>query len=122
MTPAKAFSSLGYFSIFFAPLLVPLIIWFAVEDLDVKRHAKRALVSHLIPVLLVAAASLFSFYRLLSVKTRTEQFITNPAEVQLPETFGYMGAAPLLIMLLYSFLFLMVVIWNVVQGIKVFRI
>ncbi|WJY27637.1 MULTISPECIES: DUF4870 domain-containing protein [Sporosarcina] len=122
MTSAKALSSLSYFSIFFAPLLVPLIVWFAVEDRDVKHHSKRAFISHLIPAFLIAAASVFSFFRLLTMKTRTEQLLTDPGAAGMLESYSYMGAAPLLIMLAYGFLFLIVLIWNIVQGIKVFKL
>ncbi|PEB54074.1 DUF4870 domain-containing protein [Bacillus pseudomycoides] len=41
-------SSLSYFSIFFAPFLLPIIIYFVAEE-EVKYHAKKALWTHLIP-------------------------------------------------------------------------
>lgn len=41
-------SSLCYFSIFFAPFLLPIIVYFIGED-DVKYHAKKALWTHIIP-------------------------------------------------------------------------
>src|SRR5699024_315459 len=48
----KILSSLCYFSIFFAPFLFPIIVYFVTEE-DVKVHAKRALWSHLIPLLIL---------------------------------------------------------------------
>lgn len=41
-------ASLSYLSIFFAPLLFPIIVYFVAEE-DVKYHAKKALWTHLIP-------------------------------------------------------------------------
>lgn len=46
-------SSLSYFSIFFAPFLLPLIVWILSPDAYVAKHARRALFSH---VFLVIAA------------------------------------------------------------------
>ncbi|MFC7678059.1 DUF4870 domain-containing protein [Paenibacillus sp. GCM10028914] len=43
-------SSLSYFSIFFAPFILPIIVWIASNDIYVEKHAKRALISHLFPV------------------------------------------------------------------------
>ena len=41
-------SSLCYFSIFFAPFLLPIIVYFVAED-EVKYHAKKAFWSHVFP-------------------------------------------------------------------------
>ncbi|GGE72387.1 DUF4870 domain-containing protein [Priestia taiwanensis] len=46
-------SSLCYFSIFFAPFLLPIIVYFIAEE-DVKYHAKKALWTHLIPYIAIA--------------------------------------------------------------------
>ncbi|MBN3526926.1 DUF4870 domain-containing protein [Paenibacillus apiarius] len=45
-------SSLCYFSILFAPLLLPIIVLLIATD-EVKVHAKKALWTHLIPCLSV---------------------------------------------------------------------
>ncbi|ANA81387.1 DUF4870 domain-containing protein [Paenibacillus glucanolyticus] len=44
-------SSLSYFSIFFAPFLLPLIVWILSPDAYVAKHARRALFSHVFPVI-----------------------------------------------------------------------
>ncbi|MGG0188230.1 DUF4870 domain-containing protein, partial [Bacillus rhizoplanae] len=45
-------SSLCYFSIFFAPFLFPIIVFFIAEG-DVKYHAKKALWTHIIPFIIL---------------------------------------------------------------------
>ena len=57
---SKILAAFSYLSIFFAPFIVPLIVYFVTKDSDVKRHSIRALVSHLIPFVL-------AFYSLLSL-------------------------------------------------------
>ncbi|MGG4218891.1 DUF4870 domain-containing protein [Paenibacillus jamilae] len=52
-------SSLCYFSIFFAPFLVPVIVWIAVRDEYVQGHAKKAVLSHIFPI--IAAIPLVYF-------------------------------------------------------------
>ncbi|EHS56182.1 DUF4870 domain-containing protein [Paenibacillus sp. Aloe-11] len=52
-------SSLCYFSIFFAPFLLPIIVWIAVRDEYVRGHAKKAILSHIFPI--IAAIPLFYF-------------------------------------------------------------
>ena len=49
----KVISSLCYFSIFFAPFLLPLIVYFIVDDSEVKRHAISSLLSHIFPVIII---------------------------------------------------------------------
>ncbi|WP_054956180.1 DUF4870 domain-containing protein [Paenibacillus dakarensis] len=44
-------SSLSYFSIFFAPFIFPVIVWIVSNDNYVELHAKRALISHVFPVI-----------------------------------------------------------------------
>ncbi|GAB6929322.1 DUF4870 domain-containing protein [Paenibacillus sp. JCM 10914] len=44
-------SSLSYFSIFFAPFLLPVIVWILTPDAYIAKHARRALFSHIFPVI-----------------------------------------------------------------------
>jgi len=44
-------SSLSYFSIFFAPFILPILVWLLSQDAYVAKHARRALFSHLFPLL-----------------------------------------------------------------------
>ncbi|WP_028545393.1 DUF4870 domain-containing protein [Paenibacillus taiwanensis] len=52
-------SSLCYFSIFFAPFLFPIIVWFVAEG-DVKAHAKKALWTHFVPYALLITGLIVS--------------------------------------------------------------
>ena len=62
MSNHKLLAALCYFSVFFALYLLPVIIYFVTDDSEVKHHAKRSLVSHLVPVvLLIAGFIIFSF-------------------------------------------------------------
>ena len=48
----KILNGLSYLSIFFAPILFPIIVLIVSSDKDVNRHAIRATILHLIPVVL----------------------------------------------------------------------
>ena len=62
MSNNKLLSALCYFSVFFSPLLIPVIIYFVTDDHEVKYHAKRSFVSHLVPVVfLLQDLSFFLF-------------------------------------------------------------
>ncbi|BAQ08740.1 hypothetical protein OXB_0268 [Bacillus sp. OxB-1] len=112
MTNQKLLSALCYFSIFFSPLLFPLIVYFISEDWDVKQHAKRSLVSHLVPtVLLVAGFVLFSF----SMFSFYEPMNGSMG------SFGFWQITPFLFVAVYGILFLVIVIWNIIQGVKVLK-
>ena len=50
MDNKKLLSVFSYLSIFFAPFIVPLAIYFISKDREVKHHSIRAIVSHLIPL------------------------------------------------------------------------
>jgi len=93
MKDYRIFASLSYFSIFFAGFIFPLAVYFIVEDEDVKYHAKRALVSHLLPFVsfLLIIIGFFS-------GSHTSIF-----------GFG----------LLFLVINLIIVVWNIIQGIKV---
>ncbi|REE81265.1 uncharacterized protein DUF4870 [Paenibacillus taihuensis] len=93
MESNKIISALCYFSIFFAGFIVPVVIYFVSNDYEVKGHAKRALLSHLIPII---ALPLF-FVAIFS---------------------GHVGTI-LFLGLISALLGFLVVIWNVVMGIRV---
>lgn len=59
MNGNKVLASLSYFSIVFAPFLLPIIIYI-VGERDVKSHAKKAFISHIIPVIIIFCGVLFS--------------------------------------------------------------
>jgi hypothetical protein len=97
----KALASLNYFSVFFAPLLLPIAIYFIVDHSEVKQHAKKALISHIVPflsVLGVIGMIVFSGF-------------SNPSEATFLTVFfgGF---------LVVGLINLIVFIWNIVKGIK----
>ncbi|MGE8203909.1 DUF4870 domain-containing protein [Heyndrickxia sp. NPDC080065] len=97
-------SSLCYFSIFFAPFLFPIIVYFLASG-DVKYHAKKSLWTHLIPYLIL--------------------FVGIGA-------FGGIGASGILeanqiaagwviTYIVFIFIGIYFFIWNIVKGIKVLK-
>lgn len=105
MNEQKLLSSLNYFSIFFAPFIVPIIIFFITTNDVVKYHAKRALLSHVLPVALGIILSVVFF---LSIAVTID-------------TNGTVFIIWLVIMGLYGLLSVGITIWNIVQGIRVLR-
>jgi uncharacterized membrane protein len=49
----KVLSALCYFSLFFAPFLLPLVVYFIADEQEVKGHAFVSLLSHLLPLIVV---------------------------------------------------------------------
>jgi len=103
---SKALSALNYFSVFFAPFIVPIIIYFISPDSEVKRHSIRALLSHVIPFILgiILVVTLF-IVGVFSMQVNGDNVL----------------ATWVLLVLGYGLLYLAIIIWNVVQGIKVLR-
>ncbi|WP_053368212.1 DUF4870 domain-containing protein [Bacillus sp. FJAT-27245] len=99
MDTRKVLSGLCYFSIFFAPFLFPIVVYFVAEDLITKEHAKKALLSHLIPFVAIPFAMLGAI-----------------AGAGAGSDAGF-GIA-ILGMGIYGILSIGVIIWNVVKGIK----
>lgn len=48
MSSDRIISAVSYISIFFAPVLLPLIVWIVGNEF-VSKHAKKAFVSHVLP-------------------------------------------------------------------------
>ncbi|MFB7142079.1 DUF4870 domain-containing protein [Gottfriedia sp. NPDC056225] len=100
METNKILSSLCYFSIFFAPFLLPIIVYFVAKDQQIKSHSKRALFSHILPfltIIILGAISIFTFN-------------TMGDGVSYTIIGGF---------ILVCIVNLVVFIWNIVQGIKV---
>ena len=111
----KLLAALCYFSVFFAPLLLPVIIYFITDDREIKFHAKRSLISHLIPtVILIAGFIIFSF----SMFSFTNRISTMTGE---DFGFGFWQLAPFIFTFIYGLLFIAIVIWNIIQGVKVLK-
>ena len=110
----RALSSLCYFSILFAPFLLPIIIYFVSVDQEVKYHAKRSLLSHLIPVGLLIIAFIVFAIGMLSASTVTFDGSNSG--------FGILATGlPFLFMIVYGIVSLIVLIWNIIQGVKVLQ-
>lgn len=113
MTNKKILSALCYFSVFFFPLLIPFVIYLTSEDTDVKFHATRSFVSHMVPVaLLIIGLVIFSFSMF-----NTQQRMTAIMHQQ----FDFWAFAPFLFTLVYSSFFVVILVWNIFQGVKVLR-
>ncbi|MDM5330307.1 DUF4870 domain-containing protein [Neobacillus sp. CF12] len=100
MDTRKVLSGLCYFSIFFAGILFPLVVMFASGDEVTKSHAKKAFLSHLIPLIPVPLL-IFALFNDINA-------INNEA---IP-VFTLVTAG---ILVLVS---LIVTIWNVIKGVK----
>src|SRR5690625_39667 len=99
----RLLSSLNYFSIFFAPFLFPFITIFVGEK-DIKEHGKRAFLSHSIPVIL--------YFIMMSVFSLSSYF----TEKNQPNSILVICGVTTLAIISVS-----VVIWNVIQGVKVIK-
>lgn len=100
MESRKVLSSLCYFSIFFAGFIFPLVVLIASGDDSTKKHAKSALLSHLVPLITIP----FLIFALLSDFARME------TEVPV------FTIVTVVLMVLVS---IVVVIWNIIKGVKV---
>ncbi|GIO34693.1 MULTISPECIES: DUF4870 domain-containing protein [Paenibacillus] len=90
-------SALSYFSIFFAPFILPVIIWILCrEDAYVAMHSKRALLSHILPFVAALPLLVLTFGA------------DNPGSV-----LGYI--------ILFIIIYFGTVIYNIVKGVQVLR-
>ncbi|ATP41883.1 hypothetical protein CSE16_18675 [Solibacillus sp. R5-41] len=108
MDNSKGLSAIGYLSIFFAPFIVPLLIFFVSKDTAIRSHAKRAFISQLVPFVL---GILF-----LVIFVSSSLFVSN--------AFSFNESTILLtiiIFILYLLLTCAIAVWNFVQAIKVMR-
>lgn len=103
METKRILSALCYFSVMFAGILFPLVAYFASEDLDVKHHAKKALFSHLIPLIPLPLVLLGVFLDI----------------TQGSGGFPILLFSSAIFMVLLS---LIVLIWNIVKGVKVLNL
>lgn len=114
----RVLSSLCYFSIFFAGFILPLIVYFAANDQEVKRHAKRAFISHLL-LLIPTIIGIILFIALIA---------TSPFSFEMNVMDESSSSGALLVIAWFVFvivevvLSLGVVIWNIIQGVKVLRV
>lgn len=93
MEKYRIFASLSYFSVFFAGFIFPLAVYFIVDDEEVRFHAKRALISHIVPFISIVL------------------FIMSILHFAVFYAIGYI--------FLFLILNVIIVVWNIIQGIKV---
>ncbi len=115
----RVLSSLCYFSIFFAGFILPLIVYFAANNQEVKSHAKRAFLSHLI-LIIPTIIGVILFIVLLTTRAFT-------FDVTVPNELSSSGGTFILVawfvfIIVETVLSLSVVIWNIIQGIRVLRV
>ena len=103
MDTKKVLSALCYFSVFFAPFLLPIVVFFIAEDAGTKHHAKSALLSHLLPLVAIPIALAAFFFSISG----------DPGA-------GFV-AIPFLGFAAYGLLTLAIIIWNIIKGIKVLQ-
>ena len=77
MTNQKLVSSLCYFSVFFFPLLLPFVIYLVTDEQEVKNHARRAFISHLIPVILLIAGIIIFSLSMFSFENRVTSILSG---------------------------------------------
>ncbi|MCR8846212.1 hypothetical protein NQ117_21235 [Paenibacillus sp. SC116] len=95
MSSKHLLAALCYFSIFFAGVLLPLVVLFTADHGYTRKHASYALISQLLPFVFIV----FVFISLFS-----GEFVIS---------FGF----TLLAAILSFFIF----VWNIIMGIKVLR-
>jgi hypothetical protein len=103
METKKIISSLCYFSVLFVGGIFPLVVYFASDENEVKTHAKRAFFSHIVPLITIPIAIFAAFLGITGNGTAMLYFII-PA------------------VLICALLTFIVLIWNIIQGIKVLNI
>lgn len=107
----KTLSALSYVSILFAPFLLPIILFFVTKEKEVKYHAKRASISHLIPTVLGAAISIFALMSLFTFNGAVNGAVYNPSYFT-----NFM-----IWMFIYFIISSAIVVWNLIQAVRVFR-
>jgi formate-dependent nitrite reductase membrane component NrfD len=100
METNKVLSALSYFSILFAGFLFPLVVFLVVQDPSTKEHAKKALFSHLIPIITAPFVGLAVYYDVSHGN----------------DAFPVVTLSCVAVMVLIG---IIVLIWNIVKGVKV---
>ncbi len=102
METNKVLSALCYFSIFFAGFIFPIIVYFISDNPYVKKDAKAAFLSHLLPIIAVPLVIAGVFMDI--------------------GIFSSGSGMPIYFMIMIGLSILVsigVVIWNIYKGIKV---
>ncbi len=110
MDTNKILSASTYFSILFAPFILPIIVYFLTSEKEVKYHAKRSLISHIIPTIFFVLLMLAIFANFLPLGFTGD---SGSMWTSMTTALIFMG--------LYTVINLVLLIWNIVQGVKVLR-
>ncbi|AMO86947.1 hypothetical protein B857_01742 [Solibacillus isronensis B3W22] len=110
MDQSKGLSALSYLSFYFAPFILPVIIFIVTKDEAVKGHSKKAFISQLIPILLGILYMIYFFTSVLSWN--------NTLTVSVQDFFISSHFIGFILLVLITFI---LAIWNLVQAIKVLR-
>ena len=110
MDTNKILSASTYFSILFAPFILPIIVYFLTSEKEVKYHAKRSLISHIIPTIFFVLLMLAIFANFLPLGFTGD---SDSMWTSMTTALIFMG--------LYTVINLVLLIWNIVQGVKVLR-
>lgn len=98
----KLLAALCYFSVFFAPFLFPIIVYFVTKHERVKEHAKKSFLSHLIPIaIVVATGGLFMIFAIAGVD-------------------GWIGL-PFIGIVIGGIVHVVVIVWNIIKGVQVLQ-
>ncbi|MDI7742614.1 DUF4870 domain-containing protein [Lysinibacillus fusiformis] len=103
----KILSALCYVSLLFAPFILPIIVYFVIKDKEVKHHAKRAFISHSIPAALSILMAILGFIGMFSINY---------------ENMNGFVMLMFILMGVYFVITLVIIIWNLVQAYRVFRV
>ncbi|PEA53709.1 hypothetical protein CON64_16770 [Bacillus pseudomycoides] len=104
MNGNKILSALSYFSVLFAPILFPLIVWI-VGDYETRSHAKRALWTHILP----------------GIATFIGLAVLGVMDVGLKQPDTTLAIGSVIVVCICALISLYYFIWNIVKGIKVLK-
>lgn len=108
MDQSKGLSALSYLSFYFAPFILPLVIFFVAKDEFVKSHSKKAFISQLIPIILGIILIIYFF---ISAFSWNETLVIQE----------FLLSSYFIFFVLFGIISFGLAIWNLVQAIKVLR-
>lgn len=108
MESNKLLASLCYFSIFFAPLLFPIIVWIIGNE-ETKPHAKKALWTHIIPTIATIIAGIVIFS-------------VGFGQIWSGEADGLLIITTVIAMIICIIIDVYYFIWNIIKGIQVLSV
>ncbi|WP_159083119.1 MULTISPECIES: DUF4870 domain-containing protein [unclassified Lysinibacillus] len=112
MDQSKGLSAISYLSYYFAPFIFSLIVFFVTKEPFVKHHAKRAFISHLIPIIFGIIFAIVFIISAFSVESSIY------GELYVGDIFT---GTFLITLVLFIIATVIIGIWNLIQAIKVLR-